>query len=194
MVRKYGKNQIVLIELPWKEIKIKKPLVPVSFLEPLKMNQRELAKDLNINLDYADVCDWYIIGGAQILGSPCSTNGKTLNVHPGCVEQIRGCDSFKRSVLFGYPIGCTLHIINEKIDAGVLLKTFIMGRDFKDGIHSLRIKLYNLEQEVLLKAVDIAESGKIEFKDIEMLNSNFWPARMSYDEECRLISKLKGFI
>ena len=200
MAKKYGIAKLCVITLPWKEIKKTESIFPVEFQKPLNMTQRELANFLYIPSFKAenpafnhDVIDWFIIGGAQLLGEPFSTNGKTLNVHPGVIDAIRGLDSFKRSLLYGYPIGATLHIINKETDSGVILKENSVWPEYYDTIHSLRMKLYNCEQELLLEAADWAEKLKDNTRPYHTHNKSVFTNRMTHAEECELINKRGGF-
>jgi folate-dependent phosphoribosylglycinamide formyltransferase PurN len=44
-----------------------------------------------------------------------------LNCHPGLLPKNRGVDAFKWSIVNGWPIGVTLHAIDERIDGGTIL-------------------------------------------------------------------------
>jgi phosphoribosylglycinamide formyltransferase-1 len=63
----------------------------------------------------------YICCTAKIIPKYYLKKRTFLNAHPGLLPQNRGVDAFKRSVLYKCPIGATLHIINEKIDGGIIL-------------------------------------------------------------------------
>lgn len=73
-----------------------------------------------------------------------------INSHPGILPYARGVDSFKKSIIKNYPIGNTLHIINEKIDSGIILKRKLVNIRKKDNFKSLCSKMI-LDEIYLLK-------------------------------------------
>ena len=192
MANKYSKDDLKVIVLPWRDIKKKQPLLDLNLSNPLRMTQAVLAERLGIEVHTKRkaFCDWYLIGGAQLLGEPYSTNGKTLNVHPGILRNARGLDSFKRSLIYGYPLGCSLHIIDKDVDSGLLITNRYIARNPFDTIHSLRTKLYNAEQDLLLCAVDMATRPGLFTEKVSNLNKRYWPKRMTHAEELKMIETI----
>lgn len=74
-------------------------------------------------LDLADDSPDYFVTCIGKIIPPAFLGGRTfLNAHPGLLPQNRGVDAFKWAVVNGWPIGVTLHVIDERIDAGRILK------------------------------------------------------------------------
>lgn len=62
-----------------------------------------------------------MITGAGILSGNCIHNKKIINCHPGIIPAVRGLDSFKWSIYNMYPMGVTLHYIDENVDEGKVI-------------------------------------------------------------------------
>jgi len=93
--------------------------------------------------------DYVIVGGAGIIDQGYPSLYKIINVHPGLIPAARGLDSFKWSILNNLPLGITLHVIDDIIDAGKVIyrvKTPILEND---SLESLAKRHYNLEISVI---------------------------------------------
>lgn len=66
-----------------------------------------------------DLLEGYgIIAGARILSKEIVNKILIINFHPGMIPHVRGLNSFGKSLEKGVPLGVTIHIIDENIDAG----------------------------------------------------------------------------
>jgi Formyl transferase len=76
--------------------------------------------------------------------------GRTiLNCHPGLLPQNRGVDAFKWCVLKGWPIGITLHIINEKVDSGIILQRVRVPILETDTFRDVCLRAYDLDGDLM---------------------------------------------
>lgn len=73
-----------------------------------------------------------------------------LNAHPGILPQNRGVDALKNSIINCWPIGASLHIINEKIDSGKILKRSRISINKKDTLKTICKKNYLKEINLLV--------------------------------------------
>ena len=77
-----------------------------------------------------------------------------LNIHPSLLPKFKGLNTFEK-VLKGKEkkTGCTVHYVNEKLDAGkIVLKKFFYI-DKKDNIASLKKKTQTLEYNAFSEAI-----------------------------------------
>jgi phosphoribosylglycinamide formyltransferase 1 len=86
---------------------------------------RELAAKHNCQVlkydewrDHLHRYDAFMVCGSNLIEPEFARTGKILNVHAGLIPMVRGLDSFKWAILKGYPLGNTLHRIDERADAG----------------------------------------------------------------------------
>ena len=79
---------------------------------------------------------------------------KIINIHPSLLPKYKGLNTFEK-VLKNKDIktGCTIHYVNEKLDAGkvIVQKRFYVDR--KDNIITLKKKTQNLEYLAYPEAV-----------------------------------------
>ena len=76
-------------------------------------------------------------------------NGKILNIHPSLLPKYKGLNTHERAVLNKEKFsGCTVHIVNSKLDSGKIIMQKKVKISKKDNANSLAKKI--LRQEHLL--------------------------------------------
>mgnify|MGYP001296888108 FL=1 len=76
-------------------------------------------------------------------------NGKILNIHPSLLPKYKGLNTHERVVLNKEKFsGCTVHIVNSKLDSGKIIMQKKVKISKKDNANSLAKKI--LRQEHLL--------------------------------------------
>ena len=76
-------------------------------------------------------------------------NGKILNIHPSLLPKYKGLDTHKRVLINKENFsGCTVHIVNSKLDSGKIIMQKRVRVSKKDDPKSLSEKI--LKQEHLL--------------------------------------------
>ena len=83
------------------------------------------------------------------------TFGKSIiNIHPSLLPKFKGLNTFERILKKGEKkTGCTVHFVNEKLDAGkiILRKFFYINK--KDNIASIKKKTQDLEYNAFSEAI-----------------------------------------
>ena len=79
---------------------------------------------------------------------------RIINIHPSLLPKFKGLNTFEKVLLKKEKkTGCTVHFVNEKLDAGkIILKKFFYI-DKKDNAVSLRKKTQNLEYNAFSEAI-----------------------------------------
>ena len=79
---------------------------------------------------------------------------KIINIHPSLLPKYKGLNTFEK-VLKNKDIktGCTIHYVNEKLDAGKVIVQKRFYVDKKDNIFTLKKKTQNLEYLAYPEAV-----------------------------------------
>ena len=76
-------------------------------------------------------------------------NGNILNIHPSLLPKYKGLNTHERVILNKEKYsGCTVHIVNSKLDAGKIILQKKVKITKKDNVKSLSKKI--LKQEHLL--------------------------------------------
>ena len=81
--------------------------------------------------------------------------GKSIiNIHPSLLPKFKGLNTFERVLKKRErKSGCTVHFVNEKLDAGkIILKKFFY-LDKKDNVASIKKKTQNLEYNAFSEAI-----------------------------------------
>ena len=104
-----------------------------------------------------------VILGARILKAPAiaAFSGGIINMHPGLLPENRGLDNLKWAVLNKIPQGITAHLINSKIDAGMLLFREIVEVHPDDTYVDVYLRTLNSELINLRRAIETTAASDL---------------------------------
>tara|TARA_R100001082_G_scaffold110310_1_gene89897 strand:+ start:4091 stop:4792 length:702 start_codon:yes stop_codon:yes gene_type:complete len=134
--------------------------------------------------------DLGIILGARIL-KPIAFRGfkkGVLNMHPGILPENRGLDTIKWAIIKNMPQGVTTHLINEKIDRGLLVEKELIKVYKDDTLLDLQIRIQNLEQKLMLSSIKILNE-KSSTNGLKNILEGSYNKSMSPDIERELFHK-----
>lgn len=103
-----------------------------------------------------------IILGARILKPIAFSafNLGVINMHPGILPQNRGLDTIKWGILKDLPQGVTSHLINEKIDMGLLIDKKEIKIYSDDTLTDIYLRVQSLEQQMMIDSIKIINDNK----------------------------------
>lgn len=86
---------------------------------------------------------------------------RILNIHPSLLPAFPGLDAQRQALHHGVKIaGCTVHFVDEDLDAGpILLQSAVPVRD-DDTVESLSARILAEEHRIYSEAIAIALSGR----------------------------------
>ena len=91
-----------------------------------------------------------------------------MNIHPSLLPKYaRGMDiDVHAEVLRNKEktTGATLHFVDESVDAGPIIMQKEVPIDENETVDSLKAKVQKAEQEIIVKAIDLYNRGKINVK------------------------------
>ena len=175
-------------------------MIPHRFLDAENLYPEELCNNLNINYkelqSYDEVPslntnDLILIGGAGIIPKSLTDTNKIINSHPGYLPYNRGLDALKWAIYNGNPIGVTSHIISDDIDLGMLIKQKLVPLYYWDTFHSVAVRQYELEIDMLVNSIQDIKTSKLEL--LTSIN-NKSQKRMPHKYEMKLIYRFNLMI
>ena len=92
----------------------------------------------------------YVVCIGKIIPPAFLENRVFINAHPGLLPQNRGVDAFKWSVINGWPIGVTIHIIDNQIDGGLIIRRERIPIYPSDNFKTVASRNYELECDMLV--------------------------------------------
>ncbi len=93
--------------------------------------------------------------------------GRIVNIHPSLLPSFPGLNVQQQAIDHGVKIsGCTVHFVNEELDAGpIILQRAVEVKD-GDTSETLAARILEQEHKLYVEAVkSIVESGKLQFAD-----------------------------
>ena len=149
-------------------------------------NSEELMADAKANSSLA------VISGARILKAEvidCFPKG-IINFHPGIIPNERGLDALFWSIYNNHPLGVTAHLIDKYIDAGKILSIGQMKINSNDTVLDLSERLYELQLDMLLEAIDKAINNEGFLLD----DYGTYNGKMEADLEKKVIDMLPQYV
>lgn len=180
---------------PWKPLYQHRP--PVLFDIPVE----EFCKNHGIEYiparSYTPLLDLNpclaLVSGARILSEEVTARCHVLNAHPAILPWVRGLDALKWSILKGVPLGVTSYRLNGLDgDTGWLIDQKILKIKPTDTYHSIAYRLFDLEVEMIVDAVqqyNPAKEGRHVGAEVSPLYR-----RMPHELELSMMMKVKQLI
>ncbi|MBI2653956.1 phosphoribosylglycinamide formyltransferase [Candidatus Woesearchaeota archaeon] len=137
------------------------------FVEQKGKTREEFDKEVAKVLDENNVDLILLIGYMRFL-SPWFVNkykNKIMNIHPSLLPKYAGgmdkdvhAEVLKNKEKI---TGCTLHFVDEGVDSGPIIMQKEVKIEKNETVDTLKEKVQKAEQEIIVKAIDLYEKGKI---------------------------------
>ena len=144
--------------------------IKAVFIDSKGEEREQYDKEVAKVLDENKVDLTLLIGYMRIL-SPWFVRrykNRIMNIHPSLLPAFAGGmdKDVHQEVLNSKAkvTGCTLHFVDESIDAGPIIMQKEARIEKNETVDSLKEKVQKAEQEIIVKAVDLFEKGKIKVK------------------------------
>jgi phosphoribosylglycinamide formyltransferase-1 len=86
---------------------------------------------------------------------------RILNIHPSLLPSFPGLESQKQALDYGVKLaGCTVHFVDENLDAGPIIQQAVVPVFDEDDEHALSDRILREEHRLYTEAVKIILSGK----------------------------------
>jgi phosphoribosylglycinamide formyltransferase-1 len=86
---------------------------------------------------------------------------RVLNIHPSLLPSFPGLEAQKQALEHGVKFsGCTVHFVDERLDAGPILKQAVVPVLDADDEHALAERILKEEHRIYSEAIALALSGK----------------------------------
>lgn len=194
-----------IISAPPVKINTPKSLVKVKPRHLIYNSAKNISKQHNIpyyvcehnSKEAVDIISKYkldllIIGGARILkGKIINTPSiGVLNFHPGIIPDVRGIDALKWAIYHNKPIGVTSHIIDEKIDKGIIIKKEVLKLYSDDTIIDISLRLQQLEIKLMMDSLKLLESKELD--EFEIAGQGSFYSYMEAEYEATILETLEN--
>ncbi len=98
---------------------------------------------------------------------------RVLNIHPSLLPSFPGLESQRQALEYGVKVaGCTVHFVDENLDAGpIILQSVVPVKD-DDTEESLNVRILKEEHRIYSEAVRIVLEGKYKIVGRRVLRTN----------------------
>lgn len=89
-------------------------------------------------------------------------SGKIINIHPSLLPSFPGLNPQEQALNAGVKFsGCTVHLVNEKIDSGKILAQAVVPVLENDTVETLEMRILAEEHKLLPEVIEKIASNKI---------------------------------
>jgi len=117
--------------------------------------------------------DLVCLAGFMRLLSPyfvAAFRGRILNIHPSLLPSFPGLESQRQALDYGVKFtGCTVHFVDENLDAGPIIKQAIVPIEPGDTEETLAARILSEEHRIYTEAVRLVLSGKFRIEGRRVL-------------------------
>jgi phosphoribosylglycinamide formyltransferase-1 len=117
--------------------------------------------------------DLVCLAGFMRLLSPyfvSAFRGRILNIHPSLLPAFPGLEAQRQALDYGVKFsGCTVHFVDETLDAGPIVAQAIVGIEPGDTEETLSARILTEEHRIYTEAVRLVLSGKFRVEDRRVL-------------------------
>ena len=117
--------------------------------------------------------DLVCLAGFMRLLSPyfvAAFRGRILNIHPSLLPAFPGLEAQRQALDYGVKFsGCTVHFVDENLDAGPIVKQAIVPIEPGDTDESLAARILSEEHRIYAEAVRLVLSGKFRIEGRRVL-------------------------
>jgi phosphoribosylglycinamide formyltransferase 1 len=97
---------------------------------------------------------------------------RILNIHPSLLPSFPGLESQKQALDYGVKFaGCTVHFVDENLDAGPIVLQAVVPVEDSDDEHSLSDRILREEHRIYTEAVNLVLSGKFKIAGRRVVSS-----------------------
>lgn len=145
----------------------KKHNIEAVFIDSKGKKREDFDREVNDVLEKNDVNLILLIGYMRILSGwfVNKWENKIMNIHPSLLPAFAsGMDKSVHAEVLKARVketGCTLHFVTEDVDTGPIILQKKVSVAENETIESLKAKVQEAEQEVIVKALKLYEQGKI---------------------------------
>jgi len=117
--------------------------------------------------------DLVCLAGFMRLLSPyfvAAFRGRILNIHPSLLPSFPGLESQRQALDYGVKFsGCTVHFVDENLDAGPIVTQAIVSIEPGDTDETLAARILSEEHRIYTEAVRLVLSGKFRIEGRRVL-------------------------
>jgi phosphoribosylglycinamide formyltransferase 1 len=145
--------------------------------------EREAYDRLVVAVLQEKLVDLVCLAGYMRLLSPVFVSafrGRILNIHPSLLPAFPGLEAQKQALEHGVKLsGCTVHFVDENLDAGPILLQAAVRVENEDTPESLAEKILLEEHRIYTEAVRIVLEGRYRIEGRRVLVLSSTPVRAS---------------
>ncbi|WP_193186397.1 formyltransferase family protein [Nisaea sediminum] len=135
--------------------------------------------------------DLLVSGATKIIKIPIWDHVRlgALNCHSGYIQEFRGCSCVEWAILKQRPVGATVHLLNQRIDAGPVVVQKVMEIKKGETYPAVRTNMIYHQARLMIDAVEMAMRNPEDFHQDVELGDYYKPMR-----DLELVRDVEGIL
>lgn len=138
--------------------------VPTQVISHRKYDSREAFDEALVAALRGAEAEWVVLAGFMRILTPTFLAGfedRVVNIHPSLLPAFPGMDAQQQAIDYGVKVsGCTVHLVNEGVDAGPILDQAVVPVHPDDDRDALAARILEQEHQLLPRTLQrLAEEG-----------------------------------
>lgn len=108
--------------------------------------------------------EWVVLAGFMRIVTPVflrAFEGRVINIHPSLLPAFPGVDAQGQAIAYGVRVsGCTVHLVNEGVDAGPIIAQAVVPVRRDDDRDALAARILAREHELLVRVLGWIAEGR----------------------------------
>jgi phosphoribosylglycinamide formyltransferase-1 len=113
--------------------------------------------------------DWVVLAGFMRIVTPVFLDAfpnRVINIHPSLLPCFPGVDAQAQALAYGVRVsGCTVHLVNEGVDAGPILAQAVVPVRHDDTRDELAMRILEQEHRLLVQTLQAIAEGGLEVEE-----------------------------
>jgi len=109
--------------------------------------------------------EWVVLAGFMRIVTPLflrAFENRVVNIHPSLLPAFPGVDAQGQALEYGVRVsGCTVHLVNEGVDAGPILAQAVVPVFAEDDRDALAARILEQEHPLLVQALQWIAEGRL---------------------------------
>jgi phosphoribosylglycinamide formyltransferase-1 len=140
--------------------------VPTSVLSHRDFSDRESFDAALVEQLRGAGVDWVVLAGFMRIVTPVFLDAypnRVINIHPSLLPSFPGVDAQAQAIAYGVRVsGCTVHLVNEGVDAGPILAQAAVSVREADTRDELAKRILEEEHRLLVETLQAIAQGGLE--------------------------------
>ncbi len=139
--------------------------IPAVFINPQEFTFRQeyeqalVGELMPFKIDLLVLAGYMRIIGSTLLGT---YKNRVVNIHPALLPSFKGLHAQEQALVYGVKFsGCSVHLVDEGVDTGPIIKQAVVPVRQDDSVESLSRRILKEEHNIYWQSLQLLAQGQV---------------------------------